>query len=465
MSAPLISKKVLPQGHGLALMSFLQKLESSACPTAMTQAKWCLLDALGCGLFGVKQPWGQIIVADVLSDQSQGDGTIFGQTQTVSASQAALCNGTAIHGFELDDLLPAAVIHPGTVIIPAVMAAAEAVNATGEQTLLGIVAGYEATARISLALGMDPSNRGFHKTSVVGPVAGAIAAAVTMKLSLEQMIWAVGLACSCASGIKNFAAGAGAGMVKRLHPGRAAEAGVRMALLAKRGFTAPKGALDGHFGLLDVFSADSAKPHMLDQDLGESWAIDGGVWFKVYPICGWIQGVVQLLMALRSEHGIQASTVQKVVVATSTFAVKNNATVVVTDTMDAQYSIPYCVAVALTGDPGNPDEFSPAVLSNAVRTQIAQNVELIPDAQSDAVYPAQFACRVEIHLKDGRVFAAATEHAHGTPGDPLSEQEIIEKFNRLAGYAAMHSPSDYIVAVVSDLQRVTSIKQLTCLLH
>src|SRR5690606_20484144 len=126
---------------------------------------------------------------------------------------------------------------PGTVIIPAVLAAGEAAGSSGSQNLAAIVAGYEATARISLALGVEPSQRGFHKTSVVGPVAAAIAAGTAMELTVSELQNAVGLACSMASGIKAFAAGAGGGMVKRMHAGRAAEAGVRAAQLARRGFT------------------------------------------------------------------------------------------------------------------------------------------------------------------------------------------------------------------------------------
>ncbi|MGN5477974.1 MmgE/PrpD family protein [Cupriavidus basilensis] len=201
----------------------------------MEKARWCLLDALGCALLGSRQPWSEIMTAEVMGDGGRGSCTIIGMADSVAPSHAALCNGTAMHGFELDDLLSAALIHPGAVIVPAVLAAAEAVEVSGVQVLRGIVAGYEATARISMALGMDPSQRGFHKTSVVGPVAGTIAAGVAMRLPLEQLRNAVGLACSCASGVKNFAVGS-AGMVKRMHAGRAAEAAVRMAMLARRGF-------------------------------------------------------------------------------------------------------------------------------------------------------------------------------------------------------------------------------------
>src|SRR3972149_1697277 len=172
----------------LRLIEFSNPLGAAPLPQSlMEQAKGCLLDALGCGLFGSGQPWAQIRAGEISAERPQGACTIYGHSGTAAAAAAALCNGTAIHGFELDDLIPSSIIHPGTVIVPAVVAAAEAAAATGERLLRGIIAGYEAMSRLSLALGLEPSHRGFHKTGVVGPVAAAIAAGVVMKLPREQL--------------------------------------------------------------------------------------------------------------------------------------------------------------------------------------------------------------------------------------------------------------------------------------
>ncbi|AQV99184.1 MmgE/PrpD family protein (plasmid) [Cupriavidus necator] len=451
------------QGHASRLIDFLYELGIEAPGAPMERARWCLLDALGCALLGARQPWSEIMTAEAVGDGSRGSCTIIGMAGSVAPSHAALCNGTAMHGFELDDLLSEALIHPGAVIVPAVLAAAEAVEASGVQVLRAIVAGYEATARISMALGMDPSQRGFHKTSVVGPVAGAIAAGVAMRLSPEPLRNAVGLACSCSSGVKNFAAGS-AGMVKRMHAGRAAEAAVRMAMLARRGFTAPPSAIDGKFGLLDAFSGDTAQPALLDADLGARWAIDD-VWVKVYPICGWIQGVVQLLLAMREQGGLEAHKVARIVVATSAFAVQYNGNKEVADTMDAQYSIPYCASVALTGDPGDPKAFGVEAIRDPVRAELMKRVELVVDPIADEVYPKQFACRVEVHLKDGEVRSAETRDAHGTPGNPCDTAEQIAKFKRLAGLSGLPVATQGVVSAVQGLESLRSVTALTRLLR
>ena len=112
--------------HAARLIEFASTLTPAAIPhAAYANAKRCLLDALGCGLFGASQPWSVLMAAQMFAEKSQGASSVFGHAAPLAACAAALCNGTAIHGFELDDLLPAAIIHPGTVIIPAVLAAAE----------------------------------------------------------------------------------------------------------------------------------------------------------------------------------------------------------------------------------------------------------------------------------------------------------------------------------------------------
>ncbi len=455
--------------HAARLIDFSATLAPAAIPrTAFDNAKRCLLDAIGCGLFGASQPWSKIMAAQMFTEKSQGTSTVFGHVAALAAPAAALCNGTAIHGFELDDLLPAAIIHPGTVIVPAVLAVAEAVDASGEQLLRALVIGYEATARISLAMGTDASHHGFHKTSVVGPVASAIAAGCVLRLNAAQLTCAAGIAASMASGIKSYVASGGGGMVKRMHAGWAASSGVRAALLARDGFTGPSGAVDGRYGLLDVFGGTAADPEALTKGLGESWAINE-VWFKVYPLCGWIQGVVQLLGAMRGEinqgRPLAPDQIKKVVIGTSRFAVNGNSNPTPADTMDAQYSIPYCAALALTRDPGDPHAFEPAGYNNPEMLAIAARVETRMDDACEAVYPQRFGSRVQLHLANGDVKEALTLDPHGTPADPCSDAELTDKFMRLAALSPLKVDGDAIVRAVRHLDTSNSLHKLSRALH
>jgi 2-methylcitrate dehydratase PrpD len=194
------------------LIEFLQAMSLESLPAAVIDsAKWCLLDSLGCAVFGARQPWARIMADEMYAESSRGDSTIVGHAQTLAAPAAALCNGTAAHGFELDDLLDEPIVHPGAIVIPAALAVAESIDAPGSRLVLGIAAGYEAMNRVGLAMGLEPAHRGYHKTAVVGPIGAAVAAGVVMNLNAARLTAAVGLACSTASGIKSFAAGTAAG--------------------------------------------------------------------------------------------------------------------------------------------------------------------------------------------------------------------------------------------------------------
>jgi 2-methylcitrate dehydratase PrpD len=251
-------------------------------------------------------------------------------------------------------------------------------------------------------------------------------------LNHDQLFSAVGLACSSASGVKSFAAGHGGGMVKRLHLGRAAEAGVRMAQLASRGFLGPPFALDSRFGLLEVFGGSGAQADKMTGDLGQAWAMRD-VWFKVYPICGWIQSVVQLVVELRGAKPLVADAVRAVEVGVSRYAAQNNGEPAPVDTMGAQYSIPYCVAAALMGDPRDPAWFQPDTVNDPAMRQLAGKVAIVINPEVEAVYPAKFGASVKLTLADGTVSARMVLECHGTPSDPCSQQEQLDKFRLLAG--------------------------------
>jgi 2-methylcitrate dehydratase PrpD len=287
-----------------------------------------------------------------------------------------------------------------------------------------------------------------------------------LNLNATQINDAAGIGASMASGIKAYVAGGG--MVKRMHPGWAAASGVRAALLARDGFTGAGGALDGRYGLLDVFGGVTAQPEQLTQALGERWAINE-VWFKVSPACGWVQGVVQLLSQMRGQMNggkpLAADQIKKVVVGTSRFAVNGNSNPAPADTMDAQYSIPYCAALTLTGDPNDPRAFEPAVFNDPTLRAIASRVETRVDDACEAVYPKRFGSRVQLHLASGEVKEALTLDPHGTPADPCSAQELTDKFMRLAALSPLTVDSAAIARAVSQLDTAASLNALSRVLR
>ena len=447
------------------LLEFLHALEAGRLPPdIIASAQNCVLDTLGCALFGSPEAWSRIMAEEMLAEGPRGKSTIVGHKSGVAAPAAALCNGTAAHGFELDDHLDEAIVHPGAIIVSAALAAAEAVDATGERLLLGIVAGYEFANRLGLAMGVTPSQRGWHKTSVAGPVGAAVAVSRVMELTVDQMQCAVGLACASASGTKAFAAGEGGGMEKRMHAGRAAEAGVRMAQLAARGFTAPPRAIEGRFGLLDVMSGDKANPALLTEKLGARWAV-GHVYIKLYPCCAWIQAAAQQLVDLRGPRPLKADAVKALRVGVSAYAKAQNGNPQPRDTMGAQFSIPYCAALALTGDPADPDAYGEAAIADSARSALARRVEIFVDPEMEAAYPRHYGARVELELAGGEKKSAARLDPHGMPADPCTQEELEQKFRRLAGRVKTADEVARILAQVRGLNRAPDVRGLTALLR
>jgi 2-methylcitrate dehydratase PrpD len=441
-------------GH---MVEFLLSLKFEDLPADLVrEARVRLLDGLGCGLYGGIMPWGRIAAETVYDEQSQGSATVYSHRKPAAAARAALVNGTATHGIELDDISPGAHVHPGAVVIPAALATAERYGASGQRLLLGLIAGYEAMTRVGRAIG--EAGWGFHITGVAGPVGGAVASGVVQGLPFETVMRAIGIACSSSSGIKSFTQGSG-GMVKRMHAGRGAESGILACALAQRGFTAPMAALDGRFGLLEVFGGDKARPEELDRNLGQDYAI-ARVWTKVFPCCGVLHTTAQALDALRVQHKFQPSEIKSVRVGTNKRAIALNGAKAPKETMAAQYSMPYTAAVALTRDPRDPRHYAAEALDDRVVCELASRVELYADPEIEAMYP-RYGTRTEVTLTSGKTLDMKLLDAHGTPADPCTEDEAREKFRCLAEAAVSKESIAEIVSVVDRLDKLASVEPLS----
>ncbi len=450
--------------HSKRLVGHLAGLEPALLDGPIgTNATMALLDTVGCGLYGADQQWGRILREQVLAEGSQGKATLFGESVTVAPSRAALANGTASHGFELDDIIQGALVHPGAVVIPAALAVAEHTAASGERLLLGIVAGYEVMARLGLALGAEHNTRGYHTTGVAGPIAATVAAGIVWGQPVDTILSAIGIACSSAGGIKAFTQGTG-GMVKRMHAGRSAETGVLACELAQRGFTGPMAGVDGHFGLIEVIGGSDTDAEALTRDLGHDYAISR-VWVKAYPCCGLIHSVSHAIEALRRESALSAANVKNIVVHTSRRAVEHNGDPDPQETMAAQYSIPYCAGAAVVKDPRDPAAFAAQGLRDPEIRRVAALTQLRIDEKMDALYPAHFAARVQVTLDGGHQFERTVIDPHGTAHDACDAAEIEAKFRLLARPVKPQQQIDQVITALRGLRGAGSVAAFSAALH
>ncbi len=408
------------------LGKFAADLAFTDLPDAVVQrAKNCIIDAVAIAAFGAQFPWSRTAADYARRYGSGGPCTLIGYPDVrVHAPYAALVNGLCTHAFEQDaGRFPPAGAHAEATVLPAVFAACEEVGADGKTAIAAFVAGCEVMYRIALASHHSPEKLGFHSPGLTGPYGAAIAAGRVMGLNADELVHALGIAGSLSSGILAFTKSQQGGMVKRLHLGRAAESGVLAARLAKDGYTGPETVLDGMFGFMDVYCRDAA-PELLTSELKERWEVLH-ICMKRYACHMNAQTAVQSLRGLMSEHGFHGADVASILVEGHEKLASHHNIREPGDLMQAQYSVPFCVALALFRDPENPNSFVTGALDDASIRAACRIVELRANAQFNQT---PLPTRITVRLKDGREFTRIGETFKGMPGDPLSSEDMRRKF-------------------------------------
>jgi 2-methylcitrate dehydratase PrpD len=392
-----------------------------------------VLDHVGVAVRGSLAP-SSLAVRSYVRRMPGGAATVIGDAATTAAPWAALANGTAAHALELDDVERASVLHPGAPVIPAALAMAEEHDASAETFLAAVICGYEVTLRVGAAL--NPGNayrRGFHPTGVAGAFGAAAAAGRVLELDDTKLAHAFGIVGSMASG--SLAYLADGAWTKRVNAGWAASAGCVAAGLAEAGFTGPAGVLEGPLGTLHAYS-DDARPELLLQGLGGELGIMR-VAIKPYGCCRWAHALVDCMFELRRNAfrpedveriRLGVLTIGSLLIAEPIEQKRAPRTIV-----DAQFSAPFAAAVALVTGSAGFERFSDANLADPVIRGLMARSECYRDGAMDDLFPARMPGRVEIDLKDGRRLEARTDYPRGEPENPLSEGDLLARFEELAG--------------------------------
>ena len=413
------------------LAEFLSGLHGRIAPARLAAACNCVIDTLGAMAYGAEQPWSQAAARHALATGAGGACTIVGWPDRASPAMAAFANGAAAHAFELDDVHEEAVNHPGAVVVPAALAVAEDLHASGQDFLEAVVVGYEAMARAGLAVGpVSHMLAGFHPTSMSGVFGAAAAAAHLRGLDSARLNHAFGIAASLASGTMEFASSGG--MAKRIHAGRAAEGGIAAASLAAEGFEGAADGLAGTYGFCRVFTGDP-RPALLTERLGERWMIDE-ITVKPYASCSDVHPMIQATAELVAEHRIAAEQIDRIVVHGSTKAAELNDMDGTRSVMAAQYSARFNIAAAVLADPADPATYRlDRVVDPALAALQAKVAATLPDPSFDATYAWKQGARVQIALADGRELERTVHGQRGSMHDPLTDADIERKFRTLAG--------------------------------
>jgi 2-methylcitrate dehydratase PrpD len=392
-------------------------------PEIVRRAKECIADTVAAIICGADLPWSRIVIDYARRTGPGGNSHILGSDgPAVTAPAAALANGALAHAFELDSLTrPGAGVHPGATLLPPALAIAQQQRQGGRALIAAFVAGCEVMVRIGRATGHTNEQRGFHAPGNTGPFGGAVAGGHLLGLDAAGMANALGIAGSLASGLLEFARAGKGGMVKRLHLGRASEGGVMAASLAADGFTAPDTVLEGPFGFLAVFCGEW-DVNELTRGLGEHWATTS-IALKRYPCHINAHAAVKALSQLQREHGFAGGEVATVTIAGSERMASLHNIPEPADLMMAQYSVPFCAALALYRNPRNPESFAEGALHDPDIRALARRVTVRAVAPADRHGAA--ATEVMVELKGGKRLTAQV--ADGT----LAPADLADKFTRL----------------------------------
>jgi 2-methylcitrate dehydratase PrpD len=412
------------------------------------RAKDCIIDTVAACICGAPLPWSRIVVDYARRTGPGGNCRILGSgAPAVQAPAAALANGALAHAFELDSLTrPGAGAHPGATVLPPALAIAQQEGLGGKALIAAFVAGNEVMIRIGRATHHTNEARGFHAPGTTGPFGAAVAAGHLLGLDAAAMAKALGIAGSLAGGLLEFARGDG-GMVKRLHLGRASEAGVLAASLAAAGFAGPRTIIEGAFGFLRVFCTgwDEAE---LTRGLGSEFAVATAV-LKRYPCHATAHAAVKAVRALQAEHDFAGGEVDRVTVTGTARMRERHDIREPADSMLAQYSVPFAVALALSREARDPESWDETALADPAIRALTRRVELVPEA---AGAPGS---TVKVTLADGRRF-----ERHEADG-MLEDGELADKFRRLVRCALGEAGSAALYARLQRLEDEANLDWLT----
>ncbi len=431
---------------------------------AVYQAKRFLLDSLGCALGGFRQHDVKIALEVLDEIAGRGLGTVIGTGRRMDPVSASLANSLMIRCMDYNDIYwkqdPS---HPSD-IFPAAIACCERAYGGGKELIAGIVLGHEFEMRFCEAAFPGIRERGWHHATLTAFVS-PIVAGHALHLSWEQIQHAIGISASRHCTLGAVTAGKLTMMKNTVDP-LATQSGVFAALLAEKGYTGPEHVIDGKEGLAQVFKPEW-KLNLLIDGLGESWRITQ-CGMKAFPTEALTHTPISAVLDLVKSNDLTPDQVVKIQIRSLARAAD-----ILSDPSKydphsketADHSLPYVIAAALVDRQVTPAQFTmEKIMDPAIRAQL-RKVEVVADPEIEKVFPALQRVIVNINTTDGRSFNKQLDYPKGDPRNPLTDQEVEEKFTALADGVLSDGAQKKVKEAVWNLERVGSVSELMALME
>jgi 2-methylcitrate dehydratase PrpD len=413
-------------------------------PSAVrNEARRSFFNWLGCAIGGTRHEATQSALSLACAFTGPRQATALGTAQRLDIFHAAWLNGISSHVFDFDDTHLRTVIHPSPPIAPAILALGEYQPVSGLDFIHAFALGIEVACRIGNAVCPAHYNVGWHSTSTAGVFGAAVAVGKLLELDEKQMMWALGLAGTQASGLRENLNTMG----KFLHPGHAARDGMTAAFLAQRNFTASERILEAPRGFANVLSQERD----LDEILA-GWGTRFEVLvntYKPYPCGVVLHPIIDACLHFAREEKISAEEVEAVSLKVNFLVQEVTGKRHPKVGVDGKFSVSHCVAVALIDQRVEEDQFTDSRV-------LDPRVVALSDRVTAVVDPAIAAdeTRMALTLRDGRCLTRHVQHALGSLKRPLSDAQLEEKFRRLC--ADLLKPQQ-IERLIEDCGRIAEL--------
>ena len=391
----------------------------------------------------------------------KGNIKVWGRDEKLNLFLSIMANAVAAHTLELDDVHREGKVHPGAVIVPTALSLGEYLHSSGKEVLKAILAGYEVMIRIGIGIGAASHRlKGWHATATCGTFGSATTASILLSLNSTEIVNALGLAGTQSSGLWAFTADGS--LSKKFHPARAAESGVLSAFLAKKGFSGPSMIIEADDGGLFRATSDDYNFERILDGLGDNFKLLKTE-IKPYACCRSMHPAIEAALKLKGK--IKIDLIDSIEVRIFSVAFKQcGFTNHPKNSVEAQFSLPYAVAVALIDGEALIEQFSERRVNRSDVHNLAERVKLVIDNSYDNDYPEKWRSKVILHLLDGNKLSHEIEHAKGSPESPLTEKEIKNRFFSLATSSIPERNAFKLRELIYNLEAVNDVNELTTLL-
>jgi 2-methylcitrate dehydratase PrpD len=426
-----------------------------------------VIDVIGCTIGSSKQPQIKILAEVLRAEGGNPHSTVFAHGFKTSVMNAAMLNGTMGHTFDFDDDHREGTMHPSVAVFPAVFALGEKLNVKGKDFLRSFILGLEVMIRLGESLLGKSYYQGFHPTGTCGVFGAAAGCATLMGLDLTRTKYALGIAGSFSAGTQECT-GEGAWQ-KPLQAGHPAMGGVLAASLAEKSYIGSGTVFDGPSGLIKALSfKDQYDYGRITETLGKKWEMmDTSI--KVHACCRFSGPVADCALDLYRQ-GVRAKDVKKITAKVGDFTVRMLCNPIerklrpVTH-VDAQFSLPWAIAVAICKNSTGINEFKGETLHDPEVLALAEKVAWELDPAAEALYPKAYPATLMAELNDGRKFQAHVDFPKGDPENPATREEILNKFNFLTDKFLDEKRRKKIIQTVNRLEEISNIGELADLVR